>query len=92
MSCGITQRDDAVVAEDAVVEGRLVLVGRPARAGRRVGPVDLVSVTHVHADAVLPRVLDQGQKKWLLLFQVGCAFLSFEDYLPAWRKNTPPSW
>ena len=48
--------EDAVDAEDSVVEGGLVLVGGAAHAGGRVGPVDLVGLADAHADAVLPDV------------------------------------
>mmetsp|Transcript_45511 Transcript_45511/g.119564 ORF Transcript_45511/g.119564 Transcript_45511/m.119564 type:complete len:239 (-) Transcript_45511:23-739(-) len=49
--------DDPVVAEDAVVEGRLHLPLRAARAGGRMRPVDLVRLADLHVDAVLPVVL-----------------------------------
>ena len=48
------------VAEDAVVEGGLVLVDRAASAGGRVGPVHLVRLPDLHADAVLP-VVGRGE-------------------------------
>merc|ERR1740138_363280 len=49
-------RDDAIAAEDTLVEGRLHLPVGAARAGRGVRPVDLVRLTHVHVRAVLPFV------------------------------------
>ena len=48
--------EDAIDAEDTVVEGGLVLVGGATHAGGGVGPVDLVGLTDAHADAVLPDV------------------------------------
>jgi len=48
--------EDTVDAEDAVVEGGLVLVGGTAHAGGRMGPVNLVGLSDAHADAVLPDV------------------------------------
>mmetsp|Transcript_2840 Transcript_2840/g.7963 ORF Transcript_2840/g.7963 Transcript_2840/m.7963 type:complete len:444 (-) Transcript_2840:876-2207(-) len=48
--------DDALLAEDAVVEGRLVLPLGAAGARRRVRPVNLVRLANHHLDAVLPLV------------------------------------
>ena len=48
--------EDAIDAEDTVVEGGLVLVGSAAHVGGGVGPVDLVGLADAHADAVLPDV------------------------------------
>mmetsp|Transcript_39847 Transcript_39847/g.90382 ORF Transcript_39847/g.90382 Transcript_39847/m.90382 type:complete len:697 (-) Transcript_39847:88-2178(-) len=51
-----SDRDDAVVAEHTIVEGRLHLPLRAARAGSRVRPVDLVRLAHHHVGAALPGV------------------------------------
>eukprot|EP00964_Phaeocystis_antarctica_P049624 scaffold28770_cov64-Phaeocystis_antarctica.AAC.6 len=60
-------RDDAVAAEDAVVEGRLHLPLGAARAGGRVRPVDLVRLAHVHVRAVLPVVLRHLRRRHRLV-------------------------
>merc|ERR1719201_296714 len=48
--------DDAVLAEHAIVEGGLHRPRGAARAGGRVGPVDLVGLADLHVGAVLPVV------------------------------------
>mmetsp|Transcript_7274 Transcript_7274/g.14108 ORF Transcript_7274/g.14108 Transcript_7274/m.14108 type:complete len:369 (+) Transcript_7274:207-1313(+) len=48
--------DDTIVAEDAVVKGRLVLPLGAACASRGVRPVDLVGLANMHVFAVLPVV------------------------------------
>ena len=49
--------DDAVPAEDTVIEWGLILARRPASASAGVRPMNLVGLADVHAGAVLPRIL-----------------------------------
>jgi len=44
------------VAEDAIIEGSLVLVDRATRTSSRMGPVHLIGLTNFHSDTVLPLV------------------------------------
>mmetsp|Transcript_29982 Transcript_29982/g.87529 ORF Transcript_29982/g.87529 Transcript_29982/m.87529 type:complete len:419 (-) Transcript_29982:68-1324(-) len=69
--------EDAVDAEDTVVEGGLVLVGGAAHAGGRVGPVDLVGLADAHADAVLP---DVGGVELVLVDVVVAALVSLARF------------
>ena len=49
-----SERFHVEVAEDAVVEGSLILVGSSAGSGGRVGPMNLVRLSNLNTDAVLP--------------------------------------
>ena len=73
---GVGERKIAAIAEDAVLEGRLVLVDGAAGASSRVGPVDLVGLANVHVLAVLPVVFGRE------LDIVGVVLLATEALAP----------
>mmetsp|Transcript_52648 Transcript_52648/g.111821 ORF Transcript_52648/g.111821 Transcript_52648/m.111821 type:complete len:381 (-) Transcript_52648:41-1183(-) len=72
------------VAEDAVVEGRLVLIHGAAGPGGGMGPVDLVRLAHLHPHAVLPVV---GFRELLLRFVVVVAAEPVADPLLPLRRR-----
>mmetsp|Transcript_11822 Transcript_11822/g.22743 ORF Transcript_11822/g.22743 Transcript_11822/m.22743 type:complete len:366 (+) Transcript_11822:253-1350(+) len=45
---------NTIHAEDTIIERGLVLVGSTASTGSRMGPMDFISLTNLHANAVLP--------------------------------------
>jgi len=75
------------VAEDAIIEGSLVLVDRATRTSSRMGPVHLVGLADFHSHAVLPLVL---HGELLIVGIVVVATESIADLL-ALRKSTRTS-